>query len=330
MKRIAINGYGRIGRCLVWALYERGLQDQFEVVAINDLADLEVLAHLTRHDSTHGHFKEPVSLSGNTLTLGDWSVALSQERDARQLPWQSLGVDVVIESSGKFKKRSDLQAHLEAGAGKVLATHPVSDADQTVVYGVNHDQIQDSDTIVSNASCTTNCLAPLVKVLDDAFGIEQGQMTTIHAYTNDQNLVDKAHDDLYRARAAGVSMIPTRTGAASAVGLVLPHLAGKLDGMAVRVPTLNVSLVDLHCLLKQDVDAETINQALRDAAAGSLQGVLAVNDEPLVSIDFNHHPASSIVDLAQTRTMGRQAKLLSWYDNEWGFSNRLLDVLTLL
>ena len=330
MKRIAINGYGRIGRCLVWALYERGWQDRYEVVAINDLADMNVLAHLTRHDSTHGHFKEPVTLSGNQLGIGSWSVALSQERDPGKLPWQSLGVDVVIESSGKFKDRAGLQKHLDAGAGKVLATHPVGDADRTVVYGVNHQDITPQDTILSNASCTTNCLAPLAKVLDDAFGIEQGQMTTIHAYTNDQNLVDKAHDDLYRARAAAISMIPTRTGAASAVGLVLPHLKGKLDGMAVRVPTLNVSLVDLNCLLKTEVSAEVINDALRDAANGALKGILAVNEEPLVSVDFNHHPASSIVDLGQTRTMGRQAKLLSWYDNEWGFSNRLLDVLALI
>ena len=330
MKRIAINGYGRIGRCLVWALHERGWQDRFEVVAINDLADLEVLAHLTRHDSTHGHFRQPVSLNGHTLTIGDWSVALSQERDASKLPWRDLGVDVVIESSGKFKDRDRLQIHLDAGAGKVLATHPVGDADRTVVFGVNHDQIKPDDLILSNASCTTNCLAPLAKVLDDAFGIEQGQMTTIHAYTNDQNLVDKAHDDLYRARAAAVSMIPTRTGAASAVGLVLPHLKGKLDGMAVRVPTLNVSLVDLTCLLTTEASAEQINDALREAAAGPLKGILAVNEEPLVSVDFNHHPASSIVDLGQTRAMGRQAKLLSWYDNEWGFSNRLLDVMALL
>lgn len=330
MKRLAINGFGRIGRCLVRALFERQLTDEYELVAINDLADLQVLTHLTRFDSTHGHFTTDVSLNGDQLRIGPWETQLFQHQSLSSLPWAQLGIDVVIESSGKFKHRDQLAEHLVSGATRVLATHPVDNADLTVVYGVNHDQINDNHKVISNASCTTNCLAPLIKVLDDTFGVEQGQMTTIHAYTNDQNLVDKAHGDLYRARAAGVSMIPTHTGAASAVGLVLPHLAGKLDGMAVRVPTLNVSLVDLHCLLGKATNAEAVNQALERAAYGALQGVLAINDEPLVSVDFNHHPASSIVDLPHTRVQGRQAKLMSWYDNEWGFSNRLVDVLARL
>lgn len=330
MKRVAINGFGRIGRCLVRALFERQLTEEYELVAINDLADFEVLAHLTRFDSTHGHFSTDVSLAGDHLQIGPWKTRLFQHRSLSSLPWEQLGVDVVIESSGKFKHREELAAHLTSGAQRVLAAHPVNDADLTVVYGVNHDLIHDSHRIISNASCTTNCLAPVIKVLDDAFGVEQGQMTTIHAYTNDQNLVDKAHGDLFRARAAGVSMIPTHTGAASAVELVLPHLAGRLDGMAVRVPTLNVSLVDLHCRLREATSAESINKALTDAANGALTGVLAVNDQPLVSVDYNHNPASSIVDLPHTRVQQDQAKLMSWYDNEWGFSNRLVDVLARL
>ena len=327
MIRVAINGYGRIGRCLVRAIHERGLQDQIQVVAINDLTDFAVLAHLTRHDTTHGHFTEPVALDGDSMQVGKWSVHMSKDKDPARLPWKSCDVDIALECSGKFKTRSALTAHLDAGARRVLASFPVADADRTVVFGVNHQTLRDTDLVVSNASCTTNCLAPVVKVLDDAFGFEQGQMTTIHAYTNDQNLIDKAHNDFYRARSATMSMIPTKTGAAQAVGLVLPHLKGRLDGMAIRVPTINVSMVDLHCLLAKEVSAEQINAALRDAAAGSLQGILGTNEEPLVSWDFNHNPLSSIVDLAQTRTMGRQAKLMSWYDNEWGFTNRMIDVI---
>ena len=327
MLRIAISGYGRIGRCLVWALHERGLADQIEVVAINDLADFDVLAHLTRFDSTHGRQDIAVRRDGDTLHLGNWQARLLSEKDPSRQPWSDLGVDVVLECAGKLKTRDRLTGHLDAGAQRVLASYPVADADLTTVYGVNHTQLNANHRIVSNASCTTNCLAPVVQVLDQAFGFEQGQMTTIHAYTNDQNLIDKAHNDLYRARAAAVSMIPTKTGAAKAVGLVLPHLKGKLDGMAIRVPTLNVSMVDLHCLLKQDVSVDEINQALRDAAEGALKDILAVNELPLVSVDFNHQPASSIVDLAQTRAMGRQVKVMSWYDNEWGFTNRMIDVL---
>lgn len=327
MLRIAISGYGRIGRCLVWALHERGLADQVDVVAINDLADFDVLAHLTRFDSTHGRQGIPVRRDGDTLHLGPWRARLLSEKDPSRQPWADLGVDVVLECAGKLKARDSLVGHLEAGAQRVLASYPVADADLTTVYGVNHTQLNTNHRIVSNASCTTNCLAPVVQVLDQAFGFEQGQMTTIHAYTNDQNLVDKAHNDLYRARAAAVSMIPTKTGAAKAVGLVLPHLKGKLDGMAIRVPTLNVSMVDLHCQLKKEASVDDINQALRDAAEGPLKNILAVNELPLVSVDFNHQPASSIVDLAQTRVMGRQVKVMSWYDNEWGFTNRMLDVL---
>ena len=327
MIRVAINGYGRIGRCLVRAIHERGLQQSIAVVAINDLTDFEVLAHLTRHDTTHGHFNVPVSLQDEQMQIGDWSVRMSRERDPAALPWAALNVDVALECSGKFKTRAALSAHLDAGARRVLASFPVADADRTIVRGVNDELLSDSDLIVSNGSCTTNCLAPLVKVLDDVFGFEQGQMTTIHAYTNDQNLIDKAHSDLYRARSATMSMIPTQTGAAKAVALVLPHLKGKLDGMAIRVPTLNVSMVDLHCLLRQPASVEAINEALLEAADGALAGILGVNEEALVSWDFNHNPLSSIVDLGQTRMMGQQAKLMSWYDNEWGFSNRMVELI---
>lgn len=327
MIRLAISGYGRIGRCLARALLERNLQDQVELVAINDLEDFTILAHLTRFDSTHGRADIDVEVQGDTLKLGPWQPRLLQQKDPSQQPWKALGVDLVVESSGKLKTRDALAGHLDAGAGRVLASYPVDDADITTVYGVNHDAITAGHRVISNASCTTNCLAPVVKVLDDAFGFVQGQMTTIHAYTNDQNLIDKAHGDVYRARAAAVSMIPTKTGAAKAVGLVLPHLAGKLDGMAVRVPTLNVSMIDLHCLLGSDTDVDSIHAALRHAAGGPLKGVLELNDLPLVSCDFNHQPASSTVDLGQTRLLGRQLKLMSWYDNEWGFTNRLIDVL---
>lgn len=324
--RIAINGFGRIGRCLTRLLHERNLGQQLELVAINDLADFAVLAHLLQFDSTHGHFAKPVALNGDQLLINDQPVKLLAERDLTQLPWAELDVDCVIECSGKFKTRAQLEGHLKAGAKRVLASHPVKDAELTVVYGVNH-ELLDRQQIISNASCTTNCLAPLVQVLDQAFGLEQGMMTTIHAYTNDQNLVDKAHTDPLRARAAAVSMIPTATGAARAVGLVLPHLAGKLDGMAVRVPTLNVSLVDFQGLLKKDTSVEAIHQAYRSASAGHLAGIMQLNELPLVSCDFNHTAASCTIDCAQTRIMKRQVKVMAWYDNEWGFSNRLADLL---
>ena len=326
MLRIAINGFGRIGRCLVRAIHERGLADQLVLVAINDPVPVDMLAHLLRHDTTHGHFATVVEQDGNTLIVGGQRIECLGETDTGALPWQRLGVDLVLECSGRFKSADLLAVHRDAGAARVLASYPVSKADLTVVYGVNHEALTTEHRLISNASCTTNCLAPVARVLDDQFGIISGQMTTIHAYTNDQNLIDKAHGDMYRARAAAVNMIPTRTGAADAVGLVLPHLAGRLDGMAVRVPVLNVSMIDLHCLLKKKVSAEDINNAMTDAAAGYLKGVLAVNEEPLVSGDFNHNPFSSIVDLTQTRVLGDQIKILSWYDNEWGFSQRMLDV----
>lgn len=328
--RIAINGYGRIGRCLVWALHERGLTDRFEIVAINDLADFKVLAHLTRYDSTHGRFAGEVALDGDTLTINHQAIRISAEKDPANLPWAELDVDLVFECSGKFKQRDLNQQHLDAGAKRVLISYPVADADITVVYGVNHRQLDAGHRIISNASCTTNCLAPVAKVLHDTVGIEHGNMTTVHAYTNDQNLIDKQHKDLYRARSATQSIIPTKTGASAAVGLVLPELAGKLTGMALRVPTLNVSVVDLHFTTGRDTTATEINEAMRSAANGDLSGVLAYNDEPLVSIDFNHHPASSIFDAAQTQVQSRQAKVMSWYDNEWGFTNRMLDVAALL
>ncbi|TDT41422.1 glyceraldehyde 3-phosphate dehydrogenase [Halospina denitrificans] len=330
MLRVAISGFGRIGRCLVWAIHERGLENQIEVVAINDLVEPRVLCHLLRHDTTHGHFRTPVTLDGDHLTVGNQEILCLSEKDPAQLPWKDLGVDVVLECTGKMKKRELLSGHLDAGAHRVLVSYPVPDADRTVVYGINHDQLTDDDRIVSNASCTTNCLAPIAKVLDEAFGVEQGQMTTIHAYTNDQNLIDKAHKDLYRARAAASNLIPTKTGAADAVGLVLPRLAGKLDGMAVRVPTINVSMVDLHAILKHEVSVNDLNSAMKKASDGALRNVLGYTDEPLVSVDFNHSPFSAVYDASQTRVLGTQVKVLAWYDNEWGFTNRMLDVARLM
>ena len=327
MLRIAINGFGRIGRCLVRALHERGLENTLQLVAINDPVPVDMLAHLLRHDTTHGRFAVPVVEEGDLLHIGNAPpVRCLGETDPANLPWKALKVDLVLECSGRLKDAAKLATHRQAGASRVLASYPVGDADAMVVYGVNHASLTRQHHLISNASCTTNCLAPLVKVLDDQFGLVSGQMTTIHAYTNDQNLIDKAHGDLYRARAAAVNMIPTRTGAAGAVGKVLPHLEGRLDGMAVRVPVLNVSLVDLHCLLARRVSVEDVNNALRAAAEGPLQGILAVNDAPLVSSDFNHDPHSSIADLSQTRVLGDQVKVLAWYDNEWGFTQRMLDV----
>ncbi|TVP52897.1 MAG: type I glyceraldehyde-3-phosphate dehydrogenase [Halomonadaceae bacterium] len=326
MLRVAISGFGRIGRCLVWAIHERGLENEIQVIAINDLVEPRVLSHLLRHDTTHGHFKVPVKLKDDQLSIGGQDVTCLGEKDPAQLPWKALGVDLVLECSGKMKKRGLLNAHLEAGAGRVIASYPVPDADRTVVYGINHHDLTHEDRIVSAASCTTNCLAPVAKVLDDAFGVVQGQMTTIHAYTNDQNLIDKAHNDLYRARAAASNLIPTKTGAADAVGLVLPTLAGKLDGMAVRVPTINVSMVDLHAILKREVSVDEINTAMKQASEGTLNQVLGYNEEPLVSSDFNHSSFSAVYDASQTRTLGTQVKVLAWYDNEWGFTNRMLDI----
>lgn len=324
--RIAINGFGRIGRCLVRALSEHPARERFELVAINDLADFNVLAHLLAFDTTHGRWPHPVHYDGQTMEINGLSVPCYAITDLEKLPWRELAPDLVFECSGRYKQRAQLQQHLDAGARRVLASYPVGDADAMVVYGVNHKILDDNQRIVSNASCTTNCLAPLVDVLDRNFTVKQGLMTTIHSYTNDQNLVDKAHGDLLRARAAAVNMIPTRTGAAQAVGKVLPHLAGRLDGMAVRVPTLNVSLVDLTLLLEQPATVEAIHDSLNNAAHGDLQGVLAMNHLALVSSDFNHQPYSCVVDTNHTRILEQQLKVLAWYDNEWGFSHRMLDV----
>jgi len=328
--RVAINGYGRIGRCLIWAIHEAGLAREIEVVAINDLADFGILTHLTRFDSTHGRFAAKVEQDGDFMVIEGRPIRLFSEKDPAALPWRELKVDLVFECSGKFKSRASVQSHLDAGAGKVLLSYPLAEADLTVVYGVNHQQITPDQRILSNASCTTNCLAPIAKVLNEAVGIRQGQMTTIHAYTNDQNLIDRQHKDIYRARSATQSMIPTKTGAASAVALVLPELKGKLDGMAIRVPTLNVSLVDLHFVAERPTSVEQINGAIKSAASGPFKGIIDYNELPLVSVDFNHHPASSIFDAGQTRVINDQVKVMSWYDNEWGFTQRMLDVARLL
>jgi len=322
--RVAINGFGRIGRCVLRAWIESGRTD-IEVVAINDLAPAETNAHLLAFDSVHGRFNTPVSLDGDRLRVGDHVIRVTAERDPAALPWSD--VDVALECTGLFTARDKAAAHLENGAHKVLISAPGANADKTIVYGVNHRTLTTEDRVVSNASCTTNCLAPVAKVLDDAFGIETGYMTTIHSYTGDQPTLDTAHKDLYRARAAGLSMIPTSTGAARAVGLVLPQLKGRLDGSAIRVPTPNVSVVDLSFMPTRAASAEAINDAVRQAAAaGDLQGILGLSDQPLVSSDFNHDARSSIMAAAQTHVgEGGMVRVLSWYDNEWGFSNRMLD-----
>lgn len=326
MLRVAINGYGRIGRNILRSLFERGLHNKIQIVAINDLGDPKLLTHLTRFDSTFGRFGINCHLSDDTLQVGSQSIRLLSEPELVNLPWQQLGVDVVLECTGRVKKRVDAEKHLTAGAKHVLLAHPMDGADLTVVYGVNH-QLLNNQQIVSNASCTTNCLAPLAKVLHESVGIEHGLMTTIHAYTNDQNLLDKNHSDLYRARAAAHSMIPTSTGAAKAIGLVIPELDGRLDGLAVRVPTMNVSLVDLTFTASRNTSVAEVNEALRAGAAAYPQGVMECNEEPLVSCDFNGYPVSSVADMAQTRVHDNLVKVLAWYDNEWAFSNRMLDTL---
>lgn len=324
--KVAINGYGRIGRNVLRALYESGYRDRIQVVAVNDLGDVDLNAHLTKYDSVHGRFPGEVSVSGDKMIVDGDEIKITSERNPADLPWGELGVDVVCECTGIFASRDKAKSHLEAGAKKVIISAPGKDVDATVVYGVNDDILKASHEIISNGSCTTNCLAPVAKVLQDKFGIKQGSMTTIHSYTNDQNLSDVFHKDIYRARSATQSMIPTSTGAARAVSLVLPELEGKLDGMAVRVPTINVSLVDLNVLVEKDVTAEEVNAAMKEAAEKEMPGVLVYNDEPLVSIDFNHDPGSSNFDSKQTKVMGsRWVKVMSWYDNEWGFSNRMLD-----
>lgn len=327
MLRIAINGYGRIGRDILRTLFERGLHTKLQIVAINDLGDPKTLAHLTRFDSTFGRFAHTVKLHEDTLQIGNQSIRLLSQADPVLLPWQQLGIDVVLECTGKMKKRNQVEQHLTAGARRVLLAHPLDSADLTVVYGVNH-HLLGNQQIISNASCTTNCLAPLAKVLHEAVGIQQGMMTTVHAYTNDQSLLDKSHADLYRARAAASSIIPTSTGAAKAIGLVIPELAGRLDGMAVRVPTQNVSLVDLSFIAERDTSREEINNILTAGAARLPQGVMECNEQPLVSCDFNGYPVSCVADLTQTRAQGKLVKVLAWYDNEWAFANRMLDVLT--
>ncbi|QTL34602.1 type I glyceraldehyde-3-phosphate dehydrogenase [Pseudoalteromonas viridis] len=330
MINIAINGYGRIGRNVLRALYESGQNDQVKIVAINDLAPAQTNAHLTQFDSVHGRFNFPVELKDNTLVIGEDEITLTQERDPAQLPWRDLNVDIVLECTGLFTSRETAGKHIAAGARKVIVSAPGTDMDATVVHGVNSEVLNADCNIISNASCTTNCLAPVAKALNDTIGIEQGSMTTIHAYTNDQNLCDVYHKDLYRARSATQSMIPTKTGAAKAVGLVLPELAGKLDGMAVRVPTVNVSLVDLTFIAKRETSAEEVNEILKGAAEGAMAGILEYNTLPLVSVDFNHHPASSIFDATQTKVDGKLVKVMAWYDNEWGFSNRMLDQVKVL
>lgn len=323
--RVAINGFGRIGKNIVRAWLERELENQITIVAINDLGDPAVHAHLLKFDSVHGPLAANVTTQGDTLCIGEHSIKMLSERDPSQLPWQQLGIDVVFECTGLFTQRDKAALHLQAGAGKVLVSAPAKGADATIVYGVNDHLLNVSHEVVSNASCTTNCLAPVAKPLHDALGIENGLMTTVHAYTNDQNLNDAYHSDPQRARAAALSMIPSKTGAAAAVGLVIPELQGKVDGLAVRVPTPNVSLVDLSFIAQRDTSVEEVNQLIREATQGKLGEVLSINTLPLVSTDFNHNSHSAIFDASQTRVSGRLVKVMAWYDNEWGFSQRMLD-----
>ncbi len=323
--KVAINGFGRIGRNILRALFEGGYEDRIKIVAINDLGDAKINAHLTQFDTVHGRFNGDVAVEGNALVVNGHKINTYSERNPEDLPWADLDIDVVYECTGIFTSRESASAHIKAGAKKVIISAPASGVDATIVHGINHSILSSEHQIISNASCTTNCLAPIAQPLHKALGIESGLMTTIHAYTNDQNLSDVYHSDLYRARAAAHSMIPTKTGAAAAVGLVLPELNGKLDGMAVRVPTINVSLVDLTFVAQRDTSVEEVNNIIQEAAHGALKGVLEVNNLPLVSIDFNHNPASSIFDSSQTKVNGRLVKVMSWYDNEWGFSNRMLD-----
>jgi glyceraldehyde 3-phosphate dehydrogenase len=325
--KVAINGYGRIGRNILRAVYESGRNNEIEIVAVNDLGNPETNAHLTQYDTVHGRFNGEISVDGDNMVVNGDKIRVLAERDPSSLPWGDIGVDVVHECTGLFASKEKASAHLKGGAKKVIISAPGGkDVDATIVYGVNHTTLKASDTVISNASCTTNCLAPLVKPLHDKIGVEHGLMTTIHSYTNDQVLLDVFHSDLRRARSATMSMIPTKTGAAAAVGLVLPELNGKLDGFAMRVPTLNVSVVDLSFTASRDTSKDEIDAILRDAAQGELNGILAYNDKPLVSMDFNHDPASSTYEASLTKVMeGRMVKVLSWYDNEWGFSNRMLD-----
>ncbi|KQU72857.1 glyceraldehyde-3-phosphate dehydrogenase [Aminobacter sp. DSM 101952] len=323
--RVAINGFGRIGRNIVRAIYESGRKD-IDVVAVNDLGPVETNAHLLRYDSVHGRFPHEVKVEGDSINIGSDKFKVTAIKDPSQLPWKELGVDIALECTGIFTSKDKASAHLAAGAKRVIVSAPADGADLTVVYGVNHDQITRDHIVISNASCTTNCLAPVAMVLNNAFGIEKGFMTTIHAYTGDQPTLDTMHKDLYRARAAAMSMIPTSTGAAKAVGLVLPELKGKLDGVSIRVPTPNVSCIDFKFVARKNVTVEEVNAVLVAAANGPLKGVLAFTNEPLVSIDMNHNPASSTFALDQTKVIeGNLVRVMSWYDNEWGFSNRMAD-----
>ena len=329
--RVAINGYGRIGRNVLRAHYEGGKKHDIQIVAINDLGDPNTNAHLTQYDTAHGRFPGTVTVDGDYMVVNGDKIKVLANRNPAELPWGELGVDVVLECTGFFTSKEKASAHLKGGAKKVIISAPGGkDVDATVVFGVNHGVLKSTDSVISNASCTTNCLAPLVKPLNDAIGLETGLMTTIHAYTNDQVLTDVYHEDLRRARSATMSMIPTKTGAAAAVGLVLPELNGKLDGYAVRVPTINVSMVDLSFIAKRDTTVEEVNSILKAAAEGPLKGVLEYNEAPLVSIDFNHNPASSSFDATLTKVSGKLVKVSSWYDNEWGFSNRMLDTTVAL
>lgn len=329
--KVAINGYGRIGRNILRAHYESGKKNDIQIVAINDLGNADTNAHLTKYDTAHGKFPGTVTVDGDTMVVNGDRIRVFAQRNPAEIPWGELGVDVVLECTGFFTTKEKASAHLKGGAKKVIISAPGGkDVDATVVFGVNHGVLKASDTVISNASCTTNCLAPLVKPLNDKIGVLNGLMTTVHAYTNDQVLTDVMHEDLRRARSATMSMIPTKTGAATAVGLVLPELNGKLDGYAIRVPTINVSIVDLSFIAARDTTAEEVNAIMKEAADGALKGILNYNTEQLVSIDFNHNPASSNFDSTLTKVSGRLVKVSSWYDNEWGFSNRMLDTTVAL
>ncbi len=333
---IAINGYGRIGRNILRALYEakakkeRDHLQEMQIVAINDLGDAKTNAHLTLHDTTHGPFRGSVTVEDDKLIVNGDKIKVFSERNPLNIPWKDLNVDVVLECTGFFASKAKAEAHLKGGAKKVLISAPAGNDLPTIVYGINHKILKPSDTIVSNASCTTNCLVPLVKPLHEKLKMEKGLMTTVHAYTNDQVLTDVYHEDLRRARSATHSLIPTKTGAASAIGLVMPELNGKLDGFSIRVPVLNVSVVDLSFVASRDTSVQEVNDILKQASQGELKDITAINELPLVSIDFNHHEASSIFDLTQTKVIGNLVKVLSWYDNEWGFSNRMLDTANYL
>jgi glyceraldehyde 3-phosphate dehydrogenase len=329
--RIAINGYGRIGRNILRAHYEGAKSHPIEIVAINDLGDAQTNAHLTRYDTAHGRFSGTVNVDGDSMVVNGDRIRVSADRNPAALPWGDLGVDVVLECTGFFTTKAKASAHLQGGARKVIISAPGgADVDATIVFGINQNVLKSSDTVISNASCTTNCLAPLVKPLHDAIGLETGLMTTVHAYTNDQVLTDVYHEDLRRARSATMSMIPTKTGAAAAVGLVLPELNGRLDGYAIRVPTINVSIVDLSFIASRDTSVAEVNAVMKAASEGPLKGILAYNQLPLVSVDFNHDAHSSTFDSTLTKVNGRLVKVSSWYDNEWGFSNRMLDTAVAL